>query len=321
LLLSLLAVLPPARAEPPGPPLVIQRELGAALIAAFDAPAAGAFSSAGGGVPCAPPVSATPRLIVAAGQPRPLDVEACRARSASDVLAVTIGYQVIALVTPAGAPSFAMPSADLFRALAEHVDEAAAPTTWRDVDPALPDLPIGVLAPPDGSVARRLFTTYVMEPACSGGPGASPPFGLGRRMAWCGAMRAAPGIVRRLGGGSEIAEWSASATPGQLAVVTLAELRGLGQAVLPLPLDGVLPTAANVEAGRYPAAERVVLLIVAPPDASRAVRDALGRAAFDLLSERSIGPEGSLARAGLMPMPAAERVSSRARAIDFLENP
>jgi hypothetical protein len=83
----------------------------------------------------------------------------------------------------------------------------------------------------------------------------------------------------------------------------------------------VLPTAANVASGAYPAAEATTLVIVVPHDTPPGRRYAARRAVFELLSERSIGPDGNLAQAGLVPLAPTERVASRLRAVAFVESP
>ena len=292
---------------------------------AADGAAGGRIVTTGIDAACAEQPSTAPRLALVTGQPRDVDLEACRQKAASDVLAVTIGYQAVALATPASGAAFALPSADLFRATAAHADASPVPAVWRDVDPNLPALKLGLLAAPIGSASNRLLNTYVMEPACSQQDGARLPFDAASRIAFCGTLRSDPAIVRR---GDDpaiadrvIAAWAASAPAGQIAVVTLAELRKYDGAMLPLPLDGVLPTAANVASGAYPAAEATTLLIVVPHDTPPVRRDAVRRAVFALLSERNVGPDGSLAAAGLVPLAPAERVASRLRAVAFVGNP
>jgi hypothetical protein len=41
--------------------------------------------------------------------------------------------------------------------------------------------------------------------------------------------------------------------------------------------------------------------------------------AFSLLAEASIGPTGSLAPAGLLPLPPPDRIAARTQAVAFLE--
>ncbi len=334
----LLCVAPGARADTQGAVLLLQANLGATLNAAAQATTAPPTNGAGTSrivatgldAACTEQPSTTPRLALVSGQPREADLEACRQKTASDVLAVTIGYQAVALVTPATGPVFSLSSADLFRAIAAHAELTPVPVAWRDVDPNLPALKLGLLAAPVGSASNRLLNTYVMEPACNQQDGARLPFDAAGRIAFCGTLRSDPAIVRRddgpvLSDGTSadgaIAAWAAAAPAGQLAVVNLAEIRKYAGAVIPLPLDGVLPTAANVASGAYPAAEATTLVIVVPHDTPPGRRYAARRAVFELLSERSIGPDGNLAQAGLVPLAPTERVASRLRAVAFVESP
>jgi len=278
-------------------------------------------TAAAGDRGCAEWRAGSPRLVIVAGQPTPMEIETCRQTAAAAVLAMTIGYQAIVFVTPASASAFAIHLPELFRALAQHAGDQPAPANWSDVDPSLPNLSVGFLAPPVGSVASRLLSTYVMEPACSQLPDASVPFERASRLEYCGAVRNGPGIVRRPDTPTSLDDWAASASGGQLAAVNLAELRHLGRSVVALPLDDVLPTEANIEAGRYQAAEPVTVLIVMPHDNRSATPEATRQAAFERLSERVIGPAGSLALGGMIPLPPEDRVAVRSRAIGFLENP
>jgi phosphate transport system substrate-binding protein len=323
LVASLLFLPSGARADAPAVMFALQTDLGPTLTGAVQVPSgmvAGKLVADGAQVVCADQPSSLPRLAMVPGQPRPMDIDACRQSVAADVLAVTIGYQAVAVVTPATASVFPLQSADLFRAVSAHAGAQPVPAVWRDVDPNLPALPLGMLAPPADSASTRLLNAYVMEPACSQQDGARLPFEAASRIEFCGTLRADPAIVRRTDA-QAIAAWAASAPAGQIAVVTLAELRKLDRAVVPLPLDGALPTAANIASGHYPAAEAVTLLIVVPHDIAPLRREATRRVVFELTSERSIGPDGSLAQAGLVPLPAPERVAARLKAVAFVEHP
>jgi hypothetical protein len=149
--------------------------------------------------------------------------------------------------------------------------------------------------------------------------GAQAPFGLDARLALCGRLRPAAGIAARPSGPEALPAWLVAAPPGALAVVTLAELRGLRGEVLPLPLDGVLPTVGNVLSGSYPATQEIQLLIVLPRRVPAEARRAAQVIAFDILSERSLGPSGALSVAGLVAVAAEARVALRDRAQALLE--
>src|SRR5579871_4114700 len=263
-----------------------------------------------------------PRIVLLS---RPLtgeETERCHRAADADLLAIVVGHQAVALVVPATAPVFAVAAPDLFAALGLHAAHAqAAPTAWNDVNPGYPKLPIGLLTPPAGSAAARLFDGRVLQPACGAAPVAGAPADPAARATYCGALRSDLAVVQRDGGVDAVAKWAASAPQGQLGVVTIDELRHLDTAVVPLPLDGALPTAANIDSGRYPAAEPLRLVIVMPHAIDPEHRDQAWRLAFDLVSETSIGPLGSLASAGLVPLAPEARADARAQVHAFLTQP
>lgn len=251
--------------------------------------------------------------------PSRAELEACARTASAEVNAVEIGRQAVALVVPASSPVWSLDAAALFRAVGQNSGENPRPAAWNDIDPAYPHLPIGLLAPPTGSRALHLFDALIMEPGCDHAAGARMPFGLTSRAGFCAALRNDIPVAQRNGEAQAVTDWAAAAPPGHIAVITIAELRQLGSRVVPLLLDGALPTAANLDSGRYPATEKVQLLIVVPHAADRTRRNDARALAFELLAEASIGPAGSLTPAGLIPLPPTDRIAARSQAIAILE--
>lgn len=229
-----------------------------------------------------------------------------------------VGRQAVALVAPMNSPVWALDLDALFSALGRNSGSAARPTTWDAIDPSYPKLPIGVLLPSPESRVMRLFGALIMEQGCDKAIGRIP-FDRNDRIRFCDAVRDDSTVSHRRGGTRDVANWAAVAPPGQIAVVSVAELRQLDRQVVPLLFGGALPTADNIASGRYPAVERVDLMIVLPNQANNAQRTAARDLAFSLLSEDSIGPAGSLALAGLIPLPPAERLAARSRVVALLE--
>lgn len=306
------------------PPVLLfaDRDLGEAIasgLATRGMPAP-TLSDAAADQACAAIPAGVPRFALVSHVPSRTTVEACGRSAGADVSALKIGHQAVALVAPAGASVWSLRIATLYRAVGEHGASNRRPQSWSDVDPALPHLPIGLLAPPAGSRAEAMLQELVMVAGCAS---VDPrlPFDLEERTAYCGKLRQDATTVRHSGNIDELETWATSAQPGQLAVVTLAELRQLSERVVPLPINGALPTTENLDAARYPAAATVSLLIVLPHAAAQASRDAARTVAFDLLAESVIGPEGTLAPAGLAPLAPADRVAARAKAATALEQP
>jgi phosphate transport system substrate-binding protein len=266
---------------------------------------------------CAAAPGKTPRLALVSSPLQPAYLDACGRGANARVLTVLLGYQAIALVAPARTPIWPITSAALFRALTDHPEAPRRPAVWSELDPTYPRLPIGVLLAPSGSTDDRLFEALVLTPPCSAVADEKLPLRLGNRIRYCSAMRSDLPAVRHSSGARDLTAWAASAPLGQLAVVRLAELRRLQGLVVPLPLDGQLPTAAYIASGRYAAAATVELLVVVPRGGNNAERAETWKMAFDLLAETSIGPEGTLVAAGLIPLPPAQRVASRSEALDF----
>ncbi len=279
------------------------------------------MSEAAADLACAAAPTTAPRIALVAHVPSRAELEECGRNAAADVGSVGIGREAVAIVVPASAPVWSMHTAALFRAIGEHGGGKRSPANWSDVDPALPRLPIGLLAPPAGSRTEQLFAGLVMQTGCEAAAGARLPFDAQERAEFCNGLRQDIPVARRTGGADALKAWAAAAPAGQVAVVSLPELRQLDESVVPLLLDGALPTSDNLAAGRYPAAAAVLLLIVVPHAAGRESREEARKLAFDLLGEASIGPEGRLAPLGLIPLAPADRIAARSRVVAALQQP
>jgi ABC-type phosphate transport system substrate-binding protein len=313
------------QAAAPTVPLFADRDLGDALAQAIEGAGSDArhveVAPAAVRAACTAAAGSTPRLALLTRVPSRIELDACGDAAAADVSTLAIGRQAVALVAPASSPVWSISAAALFRAIGQNSDAKPPPATWSDIDPAYPHLPIGLLMPASDSRAQRLFDTLIIARGCDNAGGERIPFDLKSRARFCGVLRSDIPVLQRQGGAQDVANWAASAPSGQIAIVTIGELRELDRRVVPLLIDGALPTAANIANGRYPAAEQVQLLIVVPHAADPAQRTAARALAFNLLAETTIGPTGSLAPAGLIPLPPSERIAARSQAVASLEQP
>jgi phosphate transport system substrate-binding protein len=314
----------PARAAQPAVPLLADSELGGALLQATRSLGPGMqrmeVRSSAGSAACVGTAGTAPRLALLARTPPRSVIDQCGRTASGKVSIVEIGRHAVALVVPINSPVWSVSAAGLFRALGLNSGEAARTTNWKDVDPSYPALPIGFLAPAANSRTRQLFDALIMQPGCDQ-VSTRTPFDLKNRAAFCSALRTDIQISERDDSNVQgVANWAAAALPGQIAVVSVAELQQLGHRVVPLLLDNTLPTTTNIESARYPAA-KIELMIVMPDGANRNQRADARKLAFDLLAETSIGPTGSLASAGLLPLPPPERIAARSQAVAFMEQP
>ena len=250
--------------------------------------------------------------------PSQVEIDICAGGSGADVIAVPVGFQAMALATPAKGVVFSVSSPDLFRALAANA-AGARPTSWDQLGPGYPAAPISVLSAPSGSITQQVFEAR-MEAVCVGAaPAASLPFDRAGRLAYCGALRKDTSAQPRPAGADAVATWARTAGAGAIALVSVGELAALGGVVVPLLIDNVTPSAVNIAAGRYGAARPVTLMIVLPREADAARRDLARKAAFDLTSEAMIGPSGALGTGGVVALQPADRLEARAKAVAFIE--
>jgi hypothetical protein len=322
-LMALLIAPLPAIAASPGVALFVDSDLGEALAHAVggsgtDARKVDVRQSAGAAA-CASAPGATPRLALLSHSPSRAELDRCAAAASAAVSVVEVGHQAVALVVPMNSPVWTLDTGAVFRALGRNSGGTTHPTTWDAIDPSYPKLPIGALLPSVESRVQRLFGALIMEPGCDKVAAAGIPFARKDRIGFCYAVRDDSTVARRRGGTQDVANWAAVAPAGQVAVVSVAELGALDRHVVPLLLDGVLPTATNIASGRYPAVDGVELMIVLPNEANGTQRIAARDLAISLLSEDRIGPMGSLAPAGLISLPPAERLSARSLVIAFLD--
>jgi phosphate transport system substrate-binding protein len=319
----LVALTQSAGAAQPGLPLFADRDLGSALAQAVQTLGPDAqrieIKPSASAAACANTAGAVPRLALLARIPTRAELDQCGRSASAEVSIVEIGRQAVALVVPINSPVWSVKPTDVFRALGQNSGDAHRPATWNEIDPSYPKLPIGLLMPPAESRTREMFDVLIMQAGCDKAATARAPFDPKTRAGFCTALRTDIQVSQREGGVEGVASWASAALPGQVAIVSIAELRQLDRRVVPLLLDGTLPTAANIDGGRYPAAEKVELMIVMPNGANRTQRADMRSLTFNLLAETSIGPSGSLAPAGLIPLPPPDRIAARSQAVAFLE--
>lgn len=312
-----IAFAPNAQAFSPQPVLHLDASaaaLGAALALPADAPAWRATPDALATACTAEPDGAIRIALLAGSVPRLRDAT-CRRSAAAQTLVLTLGHEALVFVVPSGRPVVPLDSVAVFRAFG-----AAAP---RGTAAAAGTL----LAPAAGTPSDALLGAMVLEHGCVIAlPMGAVPHAAAARSVFCAALSEGNNVVRRRPGSAaegvaQIRAWAASAPAGAIAAISLAEWIELTGVVTPVPLDGVLPTAANLAAGIYPASRQIKLAFVVPLAASQPARNAALDTGFALLAEAVIGPLGTLAGRGVTSLPPATRVDARLRLVDFLEAP
>ena len=189
----------------------------------------------------------------------------CARNGVAEVATIPIGWSAIVAATRPPAIVAGLTAAQLRAAI------TGPARTWREIAPALTAEPIrleGIAERVDGIAARR------------------------------------DGAFRAHGADAALAADAAAGTPGSVAILPYAGWWRRRDELAAIPLDGAVPAAAAITAGRYPM--RRPLLLLVKRNEARAVP---GLPALLRLFAGMIGAGGALADAGLVPL---SPVSTRA---------
>ncbi len=277
----------------------------------------------GGGMKlfCAGVGVAHPDVTNASRRMKASELADCRKNGVVDVLEIRIGFDGLVLANAKSAPRYKVARKDLFLALAKQVPDPAAQNrlidnpnrTWKQVNPALPDVAIEVLGPPPTSGTRDSFLEQAMEPGCNS-------------ISWLKALKEVDGrrhqqvctTLREDGAFIEAGEndnlivQKLIANPRALGVFGYSFLdqnRGSLQGSL---VEGVAPEFETIASGQYPIARAMYVYVKkAHVDVIPGLREFIG----EYTSDKALGDEGYLADKGLVAAPAAERAATRRDAL------
>lgn len=245
------------------------------------------------------------------------EYEMCAHNGAGELLEIQIGIDGVAFAQSRNGPRMALTPADLYRAL------AAAPggqpnkaTNWREVNPALPDMPIRVYGPPATSGTRDTLAGLILAHGCEQvDPAAAAlrqrdPDAFAAR---CERLRD-DGAYVDAGENDNLIVQKLAANPTAIGVFGYSYLEENAGTVRGLPIAGITPSHATIADGSYPGARALYIYV------KKAHLGAVpGLRQFLTHYAAAWGDDGPLARRGLIVAPAA--VQARSAAIIRAETP
>jgi phosphate transport system substrate-binding protein len=268
---------------------------------------------------CAAGADAQARLALASHKLTRRQREACTVVAQGKLIEWLIGRRAILAMT--GGASFPLTSDLLYRAMASKVPGPNGALTpnhamrWRELDSSLPDAPIQVLFPPDGSIEQRIVSEIILYEGCAKLVTTGLPADPIKRLAICTTLRTDRSMTRATDR-TVVTAWLHGQGGAAIALVGIAALLAEPDLETALPLDGITPTFANIANGQYRAALPVYLLTMMPAHTAPLVAARVG----PLLAETAIGPLGKLPRHGLAPLSAEDRVKLRVSLGQEFEN-
>jgi phosphate transport system substrate-binding protein len=262
---------------------------------------------------CAGVGAATPDVVAASRMMTESEARACQANHVDKVVELPVGFGGVVVVSGPEAPDLTLTRRHVWLAIAAEVPvgDRMVPNPykrWRDIDPALPDLPIQIYGPPPTSGTRDVLVGMIVEPPCREHPVVAAVAEEARHRL-CQRLRE-DGAFIQAGELDDNLARRVLANPHALGIVgfhVLEENLGLKAATI----DGVPPTFASILEGRYPLI-RPLYIYVKGDHVGRV--PGLADFAATYVSDTAIGPEGYLTDIGLVPLPAGERQVTQQRA-------
>jgi phosphate transport system substrate-binding protein len=234
----------------------------------------------------------------------------CAARGVGPVIEVQIGIDGVAFAEALDGPRLNLTPAQIYRALASTPGgRPNAAQRWSDIDPALPAVPISVYGPPATSGTRDALVELIMIPGCEAADRQARALARtdpDAHRARCARVRE-DGVYVDAGENDNLIVQKLAANPNALGVFGYSYLEENAATVRGVPVNGVRPSYAAIANGSYPGSRPLYLYVKRNHlDAVPGLRRFLG------LYAASWGPDGPLARRGLIAAPEPVRAAAAA---------
>jgi phosphate transport system substrate-binding protein len=241
------------------------------------------------------------------------EFDKCQKNGVKEIVEVKVGYDGIAVANSKEAKLMELSRKDLFIALAKQVPNPDGSETlvenpyktWKDVNPALPNVKIEVLGPPPTSGTRDAFAELAMEGGC-------------KKIDWIKAMKKKDkkkyksichtvredGAYIEAGENDNLIVQKLEANSDALGIFGFSFLDQNTDKVQGSLIDGVAPEFEAIASGDYPVSRPLYFYVKkAHIGKVPGIKEFLG----EWNNEGTWGDDGYLTDKGLIPMPKAER--------------
>jgi phosphate transport system substrate-binding protein len=236
------------------------------------------------------------------------DLDTCAANGVTDVMEVRFGYDGIVFASAVDGPEFALTPADIYGAIGAQVvkDGAVVANTakkWNEVNPALPDQNILILAPGTKHGTREVFDTRVILKGCeeSGAMKAFMDGGMDEDAAEdaCTKLRTDGTSVDIDGDYTETLA-RLDADKSAVGVFGLSFYQNNTNKLRVATMNGIVPSTESIASGEYPVSRPLYFYVKL---AHIGVIPGLKEYVEFFVSEDMAGPNGPLAQYGLVSDP------------------
>ncbi|MDF7775240.1 substrate-binding domain-containing protein [Sphingomonas sp. AOB5] len=234
----------------------------------------------------------------------------CEKNGVGEILEVQIGVDGVALAESNRGPKLKLSKKDVYLALAANpYGRPNSAKLWRDVNPALPAIPIQVMGPPSTSGTRDALVELILEPGCAEADPNAKVLKKAKDTApydkLCKRIRDDGAYIDK-GENDNLIVQGLSQNPNAIGVFGYSYLEENADRLHGVPIDGVAPSYDSIAGGQYPGARPLYLYVK-----KRHLRAVPGLADFLQLYSTMWEPGGKLMKRGLIAAPEALRKHSR----------
>ncbi|MDQ8754987.1 substrate-binding domain-containing protein [Sphingosinicella sp. LHD-64] len=245
-----------------------------------------------------------PDLVDASRRIHPDELAQCRTNGVVNITELQIGMDGVALAQSPAAPPIRLTRIELYEALAANpYGEPNQKTRWNQVNPNLPDIPILVYGPPATSGTRESLAELLLIGGCQADARmralkAQDEAGFHRL---CTEIRG-DGLYQESGEDDERLSQMLVVNPGAIGIFGYGTLERAGSRLRAVPIDGIMPDATTIAAGRYSGARPLYIYVKGDR-----VDSVPGLRMFLSEYAAAIGPGSYLTQRGLIPADQAVR--------------
>jgi phosphate transport system substrate-binding protein len=282
---------------------IVAEEFGAAL-PEFKTPVVGSGGTGGGFKQFCEGVGDNTIDIANASRPiKDSEKEICTTNGVTDIREVQFGYDGIVFASASTGPDFALTPLQVYKAIVANVvvDGKLVPnpyTTWKEIDPSLPDQKIALAVPGSNHGTREVFQQKVVD---AGGEEAGLPETLTPEEKVAALTTFRQDVVTEIAGDYTETLARLKSDPNTVGVFGLSFYDENKDTLKVATVNGVVPSNESVVAGEYPVSRPLFFYVKGQ---HIGVVPGIEEYVQFFLSEAISGEGGTLEASGLIPQTA-----------------
>lgn len=191
------------------------------------------------------------------------EFEECQKNGVTEIVEIQVGIDGIAFAEAKNGPGMKLTPADIYKALAANpFGKPNTAKSWKDVNPALPDMPILVYGPPSTSGTRDALKELILEAGCKtdAATAAMKDSDKDKYESICHDIRE-DGPYVDAGENDNLIVQKISQNPKAVGVFGYSFLEENPDSLKGIPMNGIEPTYASISDFSYPGARPLYIYV------------------------------------------------------------